>query len=55
MISADVQAKREAATRWANHVSAEPTVGSRWCYLLVSESDVETARGSWEAPKHMGQ
>ena len=55
MASADVQGKREAASRWANHVSADDQVGVRWNYLLVSESDVETARGSWEALKRLGQ
>jgi type III restriction enzyme len=50
----DVQGKREAATRWAHHVSAEPSVGATWRYLLVSESDIETAKGSWEALKRLG-
>ena len=55
MTSADVQGKREAAKRWANHVSADSTVGVQWRYLLVSESDVSTARGSWGALKRLGQ
>ena len=55
MASADVQGKREAAMRWANHVSADATVGAAWRYLLVSESDVDTARGSWDALKRLGQ
>jgi type III restriction enzyme len=55
MASADVQGKREAAMRWANHVSAEPQVGAVWRYLLVSEADIETSRGSWEALKGLGQ
>jgi type III restriction enzyme len=50
----DVQAKREAAQRWANHVSAAPVVGKRWRYLLVSESDVRIAKGSWAALKRLG-
>jgi type III restriction enzyme len=54
MTSADVQGKREAAKRWANHVNAEPAVGARWNYLLVSETDVRTAKGSWEALKRLG-
>lgn len=49
MTSADVAGKREAAQRWANHVSAEPAVGVEWRYLLVSETDVRTAHGSWSA------
>jgi type III restriction enzyme len=55
MNAPDVQGKREAATRWANHVSADAAVGVHWRYLLVSESDVETARGSWRALKQLGQ
>lgn len=52
--SADVQAKREAAKRWANHVSADSSVGVKWRYLLVSETDVEDAKGSWAALKRLG-
>lgn len=55
MASADVQSKREAATRWANHVSADESVGTKWRYLLVSESDIDTAKGSWEALKRLAQ
>lgn len=51
----DVQAKREAALRWANHVSADPLVGVQWRYLLVSESDVVAAKGSWHALRHLAQ
>ena len=51
MSSDDVQAKRHAAQRWANHVSADEQVGAVWRYLLVSESDVRTAKGSWKALK----
>jgi type III restriction enzyme len=54
MTSADVQAKREAAKRWANHVSADSTVGTRWRYLLVSESDINDAKDSWDALKRLG-
>lgn len=52
--SEDVQAKREAAKRWANHVSADDKVKVTWKYLLVSESDVQTAKGSWTALKKLG-
>jgi type III restriction enzyme len=56
MTSADVRGKRDAARRWANHVSSDAKVnGVRWRYLLVSESDVETAKGSWEALKRLGE
>ena len=54
MGSADVQGKREAAKRWANHVTADATVGTTWRYLLVSESDVETAKGSLSALQKLG-
>ena len=54
MDSVDVRGKREAALRWANHVSADPSVGVRWRYLLVSETDVAEAKGSWEALKKLG-
>jgi type III restriction enzyme len=54
MSSADVQGKSEAARRWANYVNADPAVDVTWRYLLLSETDVETARGSWPAPKKLG-
>lgn len=41
--------KREAARRWANYVTADEKVGVRWRYMLASETDVETAKGSWSA------
>ena len=52
--SGDVQGKREAARRWANYVNADETVRVPWRYLLVSESDIDTARGSWSALKKLG-
>lgn len=54
MESFDVKAKREAAQRWANHVSADSQVKADWNYLLVSEGDVATAKGSWSALKKLG-
>jgi type III restriction enzyme len=54
MTSADVQGKREAASRWANHVSANEQVGTTWRYLLVAESDISMARGSWSSLKQVG-
>lgn len=51
MTDTDVQAKKQAAKRWANHVSADPQVGVRWRYLLVSESQIAMAKGSWAALK----
>lgn len=46
MSSEEVQGKREAAMRWANHVSADGTVGTTWRYRSVSETDINTAKGS---------
>jgi type III restriction enzyme len=54
MTSADVKGKRDAARRWANHVTADPSVAVPWRYLLTSESDVEIAKGSWPALKALG-
>lgn len=54
MSSEDVKGKREAARRWANYVTADEQVGVTWRYLLVSESDVDTAKGSWSALKKLG-
>jgi type III restriction enzyme len=53
MESAEVQGKREAAQRWANHVSAAKKVGTTWSYLLVSEDDVKSAK-SWTQLKGLG-
>jgi type III restriction enzyme len=47
----DVQAKRTATQRWANHVSADEKVGADWRYLLASEDDVKQANGSWPGLK----
>ncbi len=49
MSSADVQGKRDAAQRWSNHVSADKKVGAAWRYILASESDIKTSKGSWDA------
>jgi type III restriction enzyme len=54
MTADDVRKKREAALRWANYVTADEKVDATWRYLLVSETDVETAKGSWEALKSLG-
>ncbi|MEX1172528.1 MAG: DEAD/DEAH box helicase family protein [Chloroflexota bacterium] len=53
MASPDVRGKRDAARRWANHVSADESVRVRWRYMIVSEADVETAKGWWSALKTM--
>ncbi|MEJ7567438.1 MAG: hypothetical protein WKF41_04150 [Gaiellaceae bacterium] len=53
--SIDVKAKRQAALRWANHVSAAPKInGIKWRYLFVREADVAAAKGSWPALKGLG-
>jgi type III restriction enzyme len=54
MASADVKGKRDAAKRWANYVTADEKVDVPWRYLIVSETDVETAKGSWAALKKLG-
>jgi type III restriction enzyme len=55
MDSSDVLAKREAAVRWANHVTSKAEIKEPWRYLLVSETDVNTAKNSWDALKQLGQ
>lgn len=53
--SDEVRRKRAAAQRWANHVNASPKLnGVRWRYLLVRETDIAQAKGSWEALKGLG-
>lgn len=46
METPDVKGKRDAARRWANCVSADEKINVRWRYLLLSEGDVKTAKGS---------
>lgn len=43
----EVQAKRQAALAWANAVSQPDK--AQWRYLLVTESDLAAAKGSWQA------
>ncbi|HEV2034078.1 MAG TPA: DEAD/DEAH box helicase family protein [Candidatus Dormibacteraeota bacterium] len=50
-----VLGKAEAALRWVNHVNADPKTGATWTYLLVLESDVEAAKGSWSALKALNR
>ena len=54
MESENVQGKREAAQRWAKHVSSADEVKVPWRYLLVSEDDVKTTKDSWTALKKLG-
>ncbi|AOY74421.1 hypothetical protein ARZXY2_4922 (plasmid) [Arthrobacter sp. ZXY-2] len=53
--SDEVIAKREAARRYVNKVNASGITSDTWRYLLVTESDIKTARGSWAALKRLGQ
>lgn len=53
MPTAEVQAKRRAARKWANTANSSPQVRSvTWKYLLAAEQDVADAAGSWERLKH---
>jgi type III restriction enzyme len=54
MESEDVQGKRDAAQRWSNYVNANSADNVKWRYLLVSENDVASAKGSWSALKGFG-
>jgi type III restriction enzyme len=54
MSAQDVLGKREAAIRWAKSVSASDEVDVTWRYLLISETDINMAKGSWEALKALG-
>ena len=49
--AADVKAKREAARRWANYVTAQS--GEQWRYLFVTEADIARAKGSWVALRQL--
>ncbi len=47
-----VVAKKEAARRWANHVSSSDPVrerGNEWRYLMVSETELFQAKDDWES------
>lgn len=54
MTSDVVRGKGKAAKRWASHVNSSGRAQGKWAYLLVSEADVKTARGSWAALKGFG-
>lgn len=46
----DVQAKRQAAEKWAATVTADPaSEGIKWRYLLLGEVDIANAKGDWKA------
>ena len=51
----EVQAKRQAAQRWANLVNTDETVEpTTWHYLLVGQTDIAQAKGSWAVLKRLG-
>jgi type III restriction enzyme len=50
-----VQQKREAAKRWVNKVNASGITTDTWRYLLVTESDILSAKGSWGALERLGR
>ena len=52
--TAEVKGKRAAAERWASHVSNDENAKAEWRYLLLSESDIASAKGSWGALKRLG-
>lgn len=52
--SEEVQAKREAARRWVNHVNADGQVEQKWAYVLVTESDIKQAKGAWVSLRSLG-
>ena len=53
--SPSVLGKAEAALRWVNFVNSDPKTDVSWAYLLVLESDVEAAKGSWAALKALNR
>jgi type III restriction enzyme len=54
MKSEEVKGKKAAARRWASHVSSDEKAKDQWRYLLLSETDIKAARGSWPALEKMG-
>ena len=53
--SDEVIGKRDAAERWVNHVDAEDDMDGKWAYLLVTETDIAQAKGSWSALTALGR
>lgn len=49
-----VQAKRQQALRWAQHVTDDEQTTATWRYLLVYERDIATAKGDWGVLKRLG-
>ncbi|MFB9705264.1 restriction endonuclease, partial [Rhodococcus aetherivorans] len=55
MESEEVQSKRLAARAWANTLNSLNPDDGEWRYLLLSETDVFDARGSWSQLKGFGR
>lgn len=55
MSSSEVQAKKDAAARWANHASLDPRVNCQWRYLLVAERVLREAHGAWRMVKTLAE
>lgn len=55
MQAGDVVAKKKAAKTWANTINNSGLADGRWQYLLLSETDVQDAAGSWAQMKSFGQ
>lgn len=53
--TSDVQGKRDAAKRWANMVNVTEGVERRWTYLLLSETDIKSVKGSWPSLTKVGR
>ena len=49
-----VSARPRCGGPTANTVTASEQVRVTWRYLLVSESDIDDAKGSWPALKKLG-
>jgi type III restriction enzyme len=53
MASEEVKGKKVAAQRWASHVFNDAQSEVEWRYALLSETDIDDAKGSWPALKQM--
>jgi len=50
----EVLAKREVAKRYINMVNASVPASPKWHYVLVTETDIDQAKGSWAALRSLG-
>lgn len=50
----NLNGERAPLTARSHYVNADEKVHAVWRYLLVSESDVDTAKGSWSALVRLG-